>query len=285
MKRIILLALCLMCIAGTASAYQLYLKCPSDKETTDKVNEIQAGLPIKCSIDSNFPAGTTFDVVFYQSGYTATQISKQQVTIQSTHNTQYKMIDTQGLPGGTYKIELQFINADAGRISSDSIISQLVQVIDRSGEIEITSPTSQKLEEALRIEGSIAKEGSDGVQLKVSGPDGVVLPSQYIATTNDIKNGAGKFTRKVPVSSPGTYEVEFSDAKGFIGTKTFIVNAPATEAPTVIPTTTEVVKTMKPVTTVPTPWPTSTPQSPLSPIIIICATGLAGLLAVLMRRQ
>ena len=55
MKKIILIALCMMCIVGTASAYQFYLSCPES---------VQVGIPLKCSIDSNFPAGTTFDVAY-----------------------------------------------------------------------------------------------------------------------------------------------------------------------------------------------------------------------------
>lgn len=285
MKRIILLALCLMCIAGTASAYQLYLKCPSDKTSTDKVSEIQVGLPLKCSIDSNFPAGTTFDLAFYQSQYTATLISKQTVTIQSNHNTQYKLFDTQGVPGGTYKIEIQFIGADEPRISSDSITTQLVKLIDRSDEIEITSPMTQTTTDALRIEGAISKAGADGVQIEVRGPDGRIFGPQWVGTTNDIKNGAGKFTKKVTVTSAGSYDVDFSDANGYIGKVTFTVEGPATEAPTAVPTSTPVVvKTTKPVTTAPTPWPTAT-QSPLSPITLFGAVGVAGLLIVFAHRK
>jgi hypothetical protein len=285
MKRILLLALCLMCIAGTASAYQLYLKCPPDKTENAKPTEIQVGLPIKCSIDSNFPAGTTFDIVFYQSGYTATPVSRQSVTIQANHATQYKLIETEGLPGGTYKIEIQFIGADDDRISSDSNTMELVTVIDRSSDIEITSPKTQTTEEALRIEGSIAKEGSDGVQIEVRGPDGRIFGPQYIGTTTDVKNDAGKFTKKVQVTTPGSYEVSFTDAKSYIGKVTFTVTGPATSATTMIPTTTAaVVKTTKAVTTVPTALPTTT-QSPLSPVTILCAMGFAGMLLLRIRRQ
>jgi hypothetical protein len=275
MKRIILLALCLMSIVGSVSAYQLYLACPES---------IQAGLPLKCSIDSNFPAGTTFDIAFYQSSYTATLISKQAVTIQANHNTQYKLIDTLGLPGGTYKVEIQFIGADEPRISSDSTTMQLVKVIDRSGEIEITSPMTQSTADALRIEGTVAKLGGDGVEIEVRGPDGRIFGPQYIGTTNDIKNGAGKFTKKVTVSSPGSYNVDFRDANGYIGTVTFTVNAPATQATTVPTTTAVVVKTTKPATAAPTPWPTAT-QSPLSPLTVLGAAGCAGMLVVLMGRK
>ena len=111
MKRILIIVLFLLCFAGTASAYQFYLSCPES---------VQVGLPLKCSIESNLPAGTTFDLAFYQSGYTATPISKQSVTIQDSHATQYKLFDTKGLPGGQYKMEAQFRGNDESSLSSDS---------------------------------------------------------------------------------------------------------------------------------------------------------------------
>ena len=90
MKRILLIALCLASIVGTASAYGLYLDCPAS---------IQVGLPLKCSIDSDLPAGNTFDLVMYHSQYTATEISRQSVTIQEDKNTQYRLFETAGSPG------------------------------------------------------------------------------------------------------------------------------------------------------------------------------------------
>jgi hypothetical protein len=285
MKRIILLALCLMCIAGTASAYQLYLKCPSDKTSSDAQSEIQVGLPLKCSIDSNFPAGTTFNLAFYQSQYTATLISKQVVTIQANHNTQYKIFDTQGVPGGTYKIEIQFVGADEPRISSDSVTTQLVKLLDRSSDIEIDpSLLTQTTDDALRIEGDIKKAGNDGVQIEVRGPDGRIFGPQWIGTTNDMKSGAGKFTKKVTVSGPGSYDVDFTDANSYIGKVTFTVEDKATPAQTTVPATTAVVRTTKLVTTAPTPWPTAT-QSPVSPLTMLCAAGIAGLFVVFGHRK
>lgn len=270
MKKILLIALLLICTVGTASAYGLYLKCP---------DSVQAGVPIKCSLDSDFPAGTTFNLVLYQTQYTATQIKSQPVTIQSDHNTQYLVIDTQGLPGGNYKVEVQYTGADEPRLRSDSMTLQLITINDRSGSIEITAPVSQDLADALRIEGDIVKGGNDGVQIEVSGPDGRIYGPQWIATKSDIRTGAGVFTQKVTVSSGGDYKVDFSDANGFIGEKVFTVVAPTT-APTAAATSAAtVVRTTRPVTTMPTPWPTTTPASPLSSLVPVGALVCAGILA------
>jgi hypothetical protein len=276
MKRILLIALVLMALVGTVSAYQLYLVCPEN---------VQAGLPLKCTIESNFPAGTTFNFAIYQSGYTATQIRKQPVTIQKNQNTQYIVIDTQGLPGGSYKAEIQTINDDDERFSSDSKILRLITIIDRSGDIEITSPVTQDLKDALRIEGESKNGGNDGIEIEVNGPDGRVFGPQWIGTKASIKNNAGVFTTKVPVSSGGDYSVEFSDSTGFIGSKTFTVVAPTTPPTTIattLPTYTKTIRTT--VTTPPTPVPT-TEQSPQSPLLVVAGLIGAGMLAVLMTRR
>ena len=274
MKRILIIVLFLLCFAGTASAYQFYLSCPES---------VQVGLPLKCSIESNLPAGTTFDLAFYQSGYTATPISKQSVTIQDSHATQYKLFDTKGLPGGQYKMEAQFRGNDESSLSSDSKTWALPVLIDRSGEITITSPMTQNMDEALRIEGYIAKIGNDGVEIAVRGPDGVIFGPQWIGTKINVQSGAGVFTQHVAVTKPGDYDVTFSDSKGYIGVKTFTVSAPITTVPTTLPVTTPVITT-RPPTTVPTPLPTAT-KSPLSFVTVVAALGIIGMLSVSLTKK
>jgi hypothetical protein len=273
MKKIVLVAVFLMCIVGSVSAYQLDLACP---ET------VQVGLPLKCSVDSNFPAGTSFDVVVYQSGYTATPLKSQRVTVQDNQPTQYLVFDTKGLPGGQYKVEVQFIGPDEGRLSTHSVTLQLPRLLDRTKEITITSPLTQTLGEPLRIEGSILKAGNDGVEIEVRGPEGVVFGPQWIGTKLHIQDGSGEFTQQVTVTQPGDYDVTFKDAKGYIGVKTFNVVAPATSVPTTVPTTAPV--TTSPPTTVPTPLPTTT-QSPLSPLPIVAALSLVGVLSVILMKK
>jgi hypothetical protein len=99
-----------------------------------------------------------------------------------------------------------------------------------------------------------------------------------------MKSGAGKFTKKIPVTTPGSYDVDFKDATGYVGKVTFEVTGAVTQEQTIVPTTTAVVRTTRPFTTAPTPWPTAT-QSPLSPLTVLCAAGLAGMLVVLVRRN
>jgi hypothetical protein len=275
MKRIILIALCLACIVGTVSAYGLYVSCPES---------VQIGLPLKCSIDSDLPAGYSFDIVLYQTQYTATEINRQYMTMQGDNKTHYTLFDTQGLPGGNYKVESQFKTTDSGMgLRSDSITMQLVKFVDRSGEIQITSPLTQNLNEALRIEGSIKKLGNDGIEIEVRDPDkSVIFGPQWIGTANDIRSGDGVFTKQVTVNGPGDYYVHFRDAKGYVGMVTFHIAAPATQAPATLATTTPA-KTTRVPTTIPTPIPTT--QSPLSPVVAIGSLGIAGLLAVAFAKK
>lgn len=270
MKRIIIIALCLLCSIGSASAYQIYLRCPESA---------QVGLPLNCSVTSNFPAGTPFEFVFYQSSaYTATPVSRQNFTIQENHATIYQSFDTKGLTGGLYKVEVLLSRTDALKMSSDSMTWQLPKLVDRLRDITITSPMSQTFNEALRIEGSITKAGDKGVEIEVRGPDGLVFGPHRIDTKLHIQDGAGAFTQQVNVTKPGDYDVTFTDANGYVGVKTFKVVAAATPVQTTVPMTT------LPPTTALTTSPTTT-QSPLSPLTILAGLFVIGLISVIINKH
>ena len=273
MKRFIFIALFLMCIVGTVSAYGVYLTCPP---------KVQTGVPLQCTLGGDFPAGTAFTVVLYQTQYTATEVSSQTVTSQGDQKNQTAIFDTTGLPGGNYKVEAQVPGSLTAR--SDSVTLQFVQVIDRSGDLTVTSALTQDLDNALTIAGSVAKEGSAGVEIEVTGPNGRMFGPQWIGTTSDMRTGAGTFSQNVIVTSAGEYEVDFSDANGYIGRATFTVAAPATAVITAVPTTVAPVQKTMTTITVPTPWPTET-KSPLSPLPVIGAVTVAGLLLAVMARR
>lgn len=274
MKTIILILIGIMLLSGTVSAYGLYVNCSP--------KNIQVGETLKCSIDSTLPAGRTFEMVFYQSQYTSTEISRQTVTIQDSKATQYKLFDTRGLPGGQYKMEIRFNSPGSSSLSDDSVTNQLITLVDRSGDLTITSPVTQPLADALQISGTLTNGGSSGVQLEVRGPDGKVFGPQYIGTKSNARN-EGIFSQKVSVYGPGSYDVTFTDQNGFIGIKTFLVTAPVTQAVTTIPTTTARIVTTRPTTTAPTPWPTTPTRAPSSPFVVIGAVGMIGI-AIAARR-
>ncbi len=257
------------------SAYSLYIDCPA---------EVNVGQSIKVIGNSSFPVGTSFDLVFYNAGYTATEIDRRTITLQEYNN---KVINaafpTKGLKGGQYKIEVQFSSAKEGQLSSDSVTTKIIKVMDRTGEITITAPLKQTLSEALRIEGSIAKLADAGVEIEVRGPEGPVFGPTWIATSRDIKTGGGTFAKKIPISVAGDYDIHFTDAKGYIGYSTITVAEPVPVV-TAIPETTQAPVTTRIRTTATTPVPEPT-KSPVSPITALLPLGIAGSGAILLSRR
>ena len=65
-------------------------------------------------------------------------------------------------------------------------------------------------------------------RLKLSGR----ITRWYSAPSLSISNYEGAFSTVVPISIPGEYEVSFTDAKGFIGTRIITATGPQTPVAT-----------------------------------------------------
>lgn len=113
MQRSILFLVCLFSLVVSVSGYGLYVDC------TDWVI---VGTPIKCTIDSDYPAGTPIYLEF--NSPSAQQVSSQQVTVMESKATQYKMFDTSGLPGGDYAIGVRL--RDGQMLRNDSRLGNKV---------------------------------------------------------------------------------------------------------------------------------------------------------------
>ena len=275
MKKILLLILVIaLFLVGGVSAYGIYLSCP---------NQILPGQPIRCSVNTDYPPGTAFNLVFYQSQYTSTQIDSKAAVVQGINSTQYFTFSTMGLAGGQYKVEVQF-NGPYTQPRTGSIMGQIVQIIDRSSDITITSPMTQTTG-SLLISGSIANEGKtgnyngQGIQLTVSGMSTgqVVFGPQYIQTTQTSTTTVS-FSQQVTVTQPGDYNAQFNDTNGYIGVVTFHVTLPAT-APTA-PTTLVTTITL-PTTTMQTTAPTTVPVPTKSPLPVEIVAGALGICIVI----
>jgi len=270
-----LLLLFCMLIITPVTAYQLYFDCPS---------EIYVGQTLKVTGNSTLPAGTSFQIVMYKAGYTTTPIGSTTVTLQDSKSKTFVVtFPTKGLTGGQYKIEVQSDTTLLDKLSSDSTTLKLVTISDRSGEITFTAPLVQTQGEALRIEGSIKDLGNDGVKIEVRGPDGLVFGPTWVETTNDLKTGDGQFAKKVVVSTPGEYDIHFTDADSYIGEVAVIVPEP-TSVPTVVETTPAVITTTRPpATEIPTTEPTT--KAPISELLPFIALGILGSGLVLYGRK
>ncbi len=117
MKRILLFAVSILFIIGISSGYGVYVNC---------TNPVTIGTTIKCAIDSDFPVGTTFNLIFSNP---QNELDRQTIIIPTNKNTQYKLFDTTGLPGGAYSIDIKFSGMDQSYLRSDSIIHQDINLV------------------------------------------------------------------------------------------------------------------------------------------------------------
>jgi len=258
-------------IVGVASAYVLTIECPQ---------KLPVGAPLPVTGTTSFPVGTTFDLIFSSSGQTSSPVSSIPVTVgdDKGFNT---VFETTGLKGGMYKVEAIPRGDYSSKLSSDSMTIRVVELVDRSDMLHITSPVNQVIPNALLVEGYISKAGSSGVKLDVIGPLGKVFGPAYIATTTRGGNQDGYFSQNIPVNEPGNYNARFSDTTGYIGEKTFFVTAVVTPVPVV---TTEGTLLFTPTPTTPRPvqtkTPVTTPTKSGAPVAgIIAGLGVAGFLA------
>jgi len=209
MKKIVLLVLGLLFLPVIAAAYQVNIYAP---ET------LSVGKPLVVTGVTTFPPGMSVDVVLYYQLTTTTEIKRQVVSIRPDQTFRV-VFDTTGLKTGTYKVEVP-VNG-----MGDSITMRLVQIVDRSEEIRMDSPLLQQVNGTLVVAGTITGDENSGVQIEVVGPDNsLVFGPQFVNT-----NYQGAFSTGVPISIPGEYEVSFTDAKGFIGTR--IITATGLQMP------------------------------------------------------
>jgi len=159
---------------------------------------------------------------------TTTEVERKIVYVQSD-KTFKTFFDTTNLKKGTYKVEVP-----ANGLGSSSEPTRLVQLIDRSDEIDMSSLSRQSFSGKIYIAGTIKGGENSGVQIEIIGPaNTVVFEPSYVNTNN-----AGLFSADVSITEPGDYEVSFTDAKGFIGTRTISVAGESTMGATLVATAT-----------------------------------------------
>ena len=129
MPRSILFILCLISLVACVSGYGLYVDC---------TDQVIAGTPVKCSIDSDLPVETMFFVELYSP--TVQQIAAQQVTIMDKKSTQYKFFDTTGLASGNYSVNVR-LGIDGTILRNDSRLGN--KVIITGVQIPATTTTQK----------------------------------------------------------------------------------------------------------------------------------------------
>ena len=209
----------LVFLSGFASAYQVNIDAPVS---------LSIGKPLIVTGTTTLGIGTPIDVVLYYQLTTSTEVERKVVYVQSD-KTFKTFFDTSNLKKGTYKVEVP-----APGLGSSSENMRIIQLIDRSDEIYMSSLSRQSFNGKMYIAGSITGGENSGIQIEIVGPSNtVVFGPSYVNTNN-----AGLFSADISISEPGDYEVSFTDAKGFIGTRTISIAGEPTMGVTPITTAT-----------------------------------------------
>ena len=215
MKRIALLALiaAVVLIAPSSAAY-VSISAPQEIYVGDPLVVVGTST-IEGQPKPSLSPGFSTEIVLYYAQYAKREIERKTIVVQED-GTFTATFETEGLEPGRYSIEI--IDPTKTTFGGSSKTQQLVTLIDRSGMITIDSPLTQEFDGTLDIRGSITDLGDVGVQVRVEHDGFIVYGPTYLATD---KNGA--FSAEVPISAGGTYEVTFYDARGYIGSREFVV--------------------------------------------------------------
>jgi hypothetical protein len=219
MKKIVLFVMGLVFLSAFASAYQVNIDAP---------DSLSIGKPLIVTGTTTLGIGTPIDVVLYSQLTTTTEVGRKIVYVQSD-KTFKTFFDTTNLKKGTYKVEVP-----ANGLGSSSEPMHLVQLIDRSDEIYLSSLSRQPFNGNIYIAGTIKGGENSGVQIEIVGPQDTVIFGPSFVNTNN----AGAFAADVPITEPGDYEISFTDAKGFIGTRTITSSGEPTMGVTPVATAT-----------------------------------------------
>ncbi|WP_292366661.1 MULTISPECIES: hypothetical protein [unclassified Methanoculleus] len=222
MKRIAWLTIiAAMVLVGTASAAYVSISAPQTVYVGDELEitgtTIVGGLP-KPSLDPGFST----EIILYVLKPGKSEVGRKTIVVQQD-GTFSATFDTSGFKAGDYSIDL--IDPTLSTFGSSSKTQQIVTLVDRSGSLTISSPLNQDFDGSLDLRGSIGEIGDAGVRVLVEHDGTTVYGPEYVATGKD-----GAFSVEVPISAGGTYEVTFSDNKGYIGDAVFV--ATGTPGPT-----------------------------------------------------
>ncbi len=200
MKRIVLLLLGLLLLAAPALGYMVNIDAP---------DAVAVGKPLVVTGITTFGTGTPIDVVLYYQLTTSTEV-KRKIAYVTADKTFKAVFDTTGVKTGTYKVEVP------STANSDDVTMRTVTIYDRSEDISLDTPLAQDFTGKIYLTGGIRGLENSGIQVEVIDPAGTVIYGpQYVHTDN-----VAHFAFEVPVPAPGDYEVSFTDANGYVGSRT-----------------------------------------------------------------
>jgi hypothetical protein len=224
MKRIAwLTVIAAMMLVGTASAAYISFSAPQTVYVGDEL-EITGTTVVEGLPKPTINPGVSMEVVLYRAQYMKHEIARKTIVVQDDGSFS-TTFETDGLEPGQYSIEI--IDPTLSTFGSSSKIRQIVALEDRSENLKIDSPSNQDFDGSLDVRGTIRDLGDVGVQIEVTHDGATVYGPEYVATSKD-----GAFSVAVPISEGGSYEVTFSDNRGYIGDAVFVVAGTPGPTPT-----------------------------------------------------
>ena len=215
---IILVILAACALSGTASGYLISFEAPS---------WVSAGEPIPVTGTSTFPPDAQGSIIAYRvmPGNMPVSVDYQVFTI-GPDGAWSVSFDTDGWTPTSYKLEVTK-NSDYP-LGSSSVTFRYVEVVDRSGDIEVTTPQTQQYRY-----GNIAISG-----VAQSHAGGTILVDVFDSAGNDTGGtifvtvaADGSFAFRCSVPGPDTYTVRYSDETGLLTTGEVTVIPAADETP------------------------------------------------------
>jgi len=219
MTRRLLLLLCLSSLLiAAATAYVV---------TIDTSRTLVAGEPLVVNGTSSLPAGFTTEVILYRG---TGELARKTIVVQEDR-TFSASFETTGLSSGDYKVELER-QRDPSLYGSASVTTRPVTIVDRSGEVTVTSPAAQSDASNLTVSGTAPGKRSGSIAIAATGPGNFTYGPEYVRT-----DASGSFSLVIPHAGPGEYRVAISDPNGLI-TRYTVTVAAVTAEPTLEPTVT-----------------------------------------------
>lgn len=261
MIRRLLLLLCLASLlTAGATAYIV---------TIDVPRTLSAGDPIVVNGTSTLPVGFTTNVILYQG----MEERARTIIVVQPDRTFSATFETADMGAGDYKVELER-QRDPSVYGSASVTARPVTLVDRSGEVTVTSPSAQSDVANLTVAGTAPGKKSASIGISVQGPGNFTHEPEYVLT-----DASGSFSGIVAIPGPGEYRVTILDQNGVI-TRFPVSVASAPETTVATPTVTPSVATSLSTTTAPTTAAPTATQSGLSVLplvglgLALCALGI-----------
>ncbi len=235
-----ILSCSLLVLTFPTSAYIVSIDAPAD---------VASGIPLVVTGTSTFPAGTPISIVLSQSNAAGSETARK-TTFTDNKSSFAVTFDTQSLQPGTYKVEIRPDRSIENRIGSGSKLYSLVTITDRVQDIGITSPRVVMAGETMTIAGNIRNLKSDGLQIRVVGPQGILFGPEYVSLDRDLEKKISFFAIRVQADTPGNYYAEFFDGEQPVGSVLFTATTPfGTRNPTIPPVATHQAALPSPETT------------------------------------